>query len=305
MVFVCCKYSVLNLKIMSSLNPEIYYSEEKNYGSYKYINLLDLVNNFIDNQIGDDTLLGEIPRRKIIYQFKQGIKQFNYSNLHEIKGCELELNDTLTAIYPPDFVSYCTVSFVNQQTGELMSMTVNPKINTFPSWLQDNNANILFDNDGYILEGSSLNSNLESQQKIVGYQFDVNCCTDLNYYGYGRNNNFRIDVSKNKNGNFNLTDYGFHFGSDSLSKVIMLTYISDGLEGNNEEYIKINKLAESALYAYVKYNLLTNKQNIQEYIITRARKEYEALYRNASIKLMNIRYEDVMFSMNAKKNWLK
>lgn len=283
---------------MGAMIPTEYYEDELNHGSYKYVSLLDLVNNFIDNQTGDDTLIGQITRRKVIYQMKQGICQFNIGNLQEIKGCELELNDTLTAIYPFDYVSYVSVSYVNPSTGELMTMNVNPALNTFPSFLQDQDAYILFDHDGYILEGSTMNAELENQtNSIIKYDFDPNCCRDYN--------NFKVDATKNRNGSFNTTKEGFHFSSDALSKVIMLIYVSDGLENNDDANIKINKLAERALYAYVKWQLLTNKSNIQEYVVKRAEKEYIALYRNASIKLMNIRTSDVMFLLNNRRNWLR
>jgi hypothetical protein len=232
---------------MSALNEQVYYEDSLNHGGYKYTSLLDLVNNFMENQTGDDTLLGQVTRRKVVYQIKQAIKEFNTSNVNEPKGCEIELNDTLTAIYPHDYVSYCSVSYVNEVTGELMSMTINPQLNTFPSWLQDQNAEFLFDQDGHILEGSSMNAELESQQKIYSYTFDSNCCSDLRGH---RRSNFGIDASKNRNGYFNLTKDGIHFGSDSLSKVIMLTYMSDGLESNDDANIKINKLLENAVYAY-------------------------------------------------------
>lgn len=291
---------------MGATNPQIYYEDPLRHGEYKYVSFIDLINNFMDNMTGDDTLIGQIDRRKVIYQMKQGIRQFNAGNLREVKGCELELNDTLTAIYPFDYVSYVSVSYVDQTTGKLMTMNINPDLNTFPAFLQDNNADILFDNDGYILEGTSMNAELESQQNVIRYELDDNCfCNALGYGNYGRNSNFRIDATKNINGSFNTTNEGFHFSSDAKSKVIMLTYVSDGLESNDDKNIKINKLAESALYAYVKWQLLTNKGNVQEYVVKRAEKEYIALYRNATIKLMNIRHTDIMFLLNNRRNWLR
>lgn len=286
---------------MSQLNAQVYYENEDNHSSYKYVSLLDLTNNFMDNQTGDGTLIGQIPRRKVIYQMKQGIRQFNFGNLREIKGCELELNDTLTAIYPPNYISYVRVSWVHPTTGKLLPMSVNKDLNVFNSYLQDHDAHILFDHEGNILEGSTMNAELESQQNIVSYEFDANCFCHTN----SQETNFKLDVSKNKNGYFNTTSAGFHFSSDALSKVIMIEYVSDGLESADETQIRINKLAESALYAYVKWQLLTNMGKVQEYIVKRSEKEYSALYHNATIKLMDVRYNDVMFLMNNRKNWLK
>lgn len=292
---------------MSALIPIDYYENEANHGEYKYVSLLELVDNFMDNQIGDDTLIGQIPRRKVIYQLKQGIREFNFSNLREVKGAELELNDTLTAIYPPSYVNWVSVNWVHPVSGKLLPMSINPDLNVFPAFLQDQNANILFDQDGFILEGSTMNAELESQQNLISYEFDPNCFKDASnhYHGSNRETDFGLDVSKNINGYFNTTSSGFHFSSDALSKVIMVVYISDGLEYSDDADIRINKLAEKALYAYVKWQLLTNKGNVQEYIVKRAEREYVALFRNATIKLMNIKHSDVMFLMNQRRNWLK
>ncbi len=292
---------------MSALNPQVYYENEENHSSYICVSLLDLVNNFMDNQIGDGTLIGQIPRRKVIYQMKEGIRQFNFSNLREVKGAELELNDTLTAIYPPDFISYVRVSWVHPVSGKLLPMSINPDLNVYRAYLQDQDANILFDQDGFILEGSTMNAELESQQNLISYEFDPNCFKDASnhYHGSNRETDFGLDVSKNINGYFNTTSAGFHFSSDALSKVIMVEYISDGLEHSDDADIRINKLAETALYAYVKWQLLTNKSNVQEYAIRRAKDEYTALFRNATIKLMNIKHSDVMFLMNQRRNWLR
>lgn len=284
---------------MASINPQIYYEDESLHSSYKYETLVNLVNNFMDNYVGDGSLLGQIPRRKVIYWMKKGIQQFNYSNLQEVKGCELELNDTLTAIYPPNYVNWVRVSYVHPISGKLMPMSINRDLNVYPSYLQDQDANILFDQDGFILEGSTMNAELESQGRgVISYEIDPNCfCNETT--------NFSLDATENANGYFNVTSAGFHFSSDALSKVIMLEFISDGLEHASDSDIRINKLAEIALYNWCKWNLLSNSDNRQEYVVNRAKKEYDTAYKNATIKLMNVRFEDVMFLLNSRKNWLR
>ena len=62
---------------MSSQNPQIYYEDEAQHGSYVYVSLEEMVINFIANYTGDGTILGKTSRSKILYQFKQGIKKFS------------------------------------------------------------------------------------------------------------------------------------------------------------------------------------------------------------------------------------
>ena len=52
----------------------------------------------------------------------------------------------------------------------------------------------------------------------------------------------------------------------------ILQYISDGMENGNDANIKVNKLFEDYLYAYIKYSLLNNKFGVQEYIVNRAKR---------------------------------
>ena len=85
----------------------------------------------------------------------------------------------------------------------------------------------------------------------------------------------------------------------------MLEYISDGLEYSNENDIKINKMAEMALYAWINWNLLSNKINVQEYIVRRAKKDYDTALRNAKIKLMDLRLHELAFNINGVKKWFK
>jgi hypothetical protein len=85
----------------------------------------------------------------------------------------------------------------------------------------------------------------------------------------------------------------------------MLEYISDGLEYSNENDIKVNKMAEMALYAWINWNLMSNKLGVQEYKIQSARKEYFTLLRNTKIKLMDLRLHELVFNINGVKKWFK
>jgi hypothetical protein len=192
-----------------------------------------------------------------------------------------------------------------------MPMSINPNLVSYNSYLQDNNANILFDADGYVLEGTSyfdkLNkdtSKTNNSNNVISYEFDGNCEQTALRYGISETN-WRHNPVTNANGYFNISKSGFNFSSDNISRVIMLEYISDGLENSKDEEISINKLAVSCLNNYVMWNLLSNIDTMQEYKIKRAKDEYFATLRNTKIKLMNTRANDVMHLMNNRRQWLK
>jgi len=284
---------------MSSMIPQEYYESEVNHGSYVYITLEELVTNFVANYTGDGKILGKSKRSQIIYQFKQGIKKFSINALREVKAVELELGDTLDITLPPDYVNYVRISYVNPDTGELMVLSVNDDMPLATAYLQDHDAAILFDDNGFILEGTtyftSINDNV-TQRNIIG---TANLCEIENPYTF--------DPARNANGTFHIdTRQGrIHFSSDNASRVLLLEYISDGLEYSNESDIKVTKLAEEALYHYVNYYLMFTLSGVPLYEKNEAKKAWESSYKNAKIALMNIKIPDLMLALNARRKLLK
>ena len=116
-----------------------------------------------------------------------------------------------------------------------------------------------------------------------------------------------MDTTKNANGSFVIdTRVGkIHFSSDNASRVLMLEYVSDGLEYSNESDIKVTKLAEIALYNYVNYHLMFPMSRPTMYEKNDAKKMWLAEYKNAKIALMDIRIPELMLCLNGKRNWLK
>ena len=281
---------------MASQNPQIYYEDETQHGSYVYVTLEEMVLNFIANYTGDGNLLVNPSRSRIIYQFKQGIKKFSMNALREVKAVELELGDTLDIILPPDYVNYARISYVNQDSGDLMVLSENTKSPIATAYLQDHNADVLFDDNGFVLQGTTFFAGLNDKVK------------QRNVMGSSSNETeFQLDTTKNANGTFTIdTRVGkIHFSSDNGSRVIMLEYISDGLEYSNESDVKVSKFAEEALYNYVNYELLRNVFGAPMYEKNEAKKMWFASYQNFKIAQMNVKISDVMLFLNAKRKWIR
>lgn len=282
---------------MSALNGQVYYENEEFHGEYVYITLENLVNNYWQNFCGDNTILGPVPRRQVLFWLKQGIKQFSMNALREIKAVELELNDNLDVILPPDYLAYARISWLDVKTGEFRPLSENKKLVLATSYLQDHKANILFDDEGNILEGTTA-------AELINNGVNPN---NINDYCLCSDQDWSADTSKNSNGTFNIdTRVGrIHFSSDNASRIIILEYISDGLEYSNEDEIKVNKLAEMALYAWCSWNLLNNKAGIPDYEKRRAKKDYDTAYRNAKVQLMGIKLPELAQRIKGIKRWIK
>ena len=95
------------------------------------------------------------------------------------------------------------------------------------------------------------------------------------------------------------------FSSNIKEELVIVEYISDGMEGGVDSEVSVNKLFEEYVYAYIQYAILNAKQGVQEFIVNRARKNKSALLRNAKIRMSNIHPGRLLMNMRGKDKWIK
>ena len=288
--------------------------EDQNWGSYQYASLQDIVNNFELMYVGNDKLINNVERYNILFHAKRGIQELNYDALKETKIVELTVCDNATVILPDNYVNWVRISLYKD--GILMPLEENINTNFADSYLQDNDCKVLFDEDGNILMGTSIidSDRIDNTQKTeylgdgrfsgqFGYNVDGRWIFDytvgsrfgLNTETANANPTFKID---NANGLIK-------FDSSMADEIVIIEYVSDGMNGGDDSSIKLNKLFEEYIYAYIKYAILNSKFNVQEYVVRRAQKDKSALLRNARIRLSNIHPGKILMNMRGAQKWLK
>jgi len=294
---------------MSTTNPAVYYSDESLQGNYQYVALEELVNTFISNYVDDGNILSNTKRRNVLYWMKKGIQEFTIDVLREIKVLELDLGDNLEIVLPPDYLNYVRISWLDKETGKFRPMSVNNNIAIATTYLQDHEYEILFDNLGFPLEGTSNTEIVNDSLRDPNRETSSCTCTGTCSCGYGGYHRaiWNLDTTINYNGTFNIDKARgkIHFSSDNLTRTIILEYISDGLEYSNESDIRINKMAQTALMNWTFWNIIDKKDNIQEYKVQRARKDYFTSLRTAKIRMMNIKPQEFVHVLNGRKKWLR
>ena len=273
--------------------------EDANWGSYQYISLQDIVNNFLLMYSGNHSLVNNEERFKVLFHAKRAIQELNYDAFKEIKVLELTVPDMLRYILPSDYVNWVRISLYKD--GWLRPLTENIQTLSSKAYLQDNTGRILFDQFGnalspqyseidfdrltktkksiYLNQGNQFNGQL-------GWNFDGMWYFDYNIgTAYGLNTE-----TANFNPTFNVDRKGgvINFDSSMSGQQCILEYVSDGMEQGDNSLITVNKLFEKYIYASIQYDILSSKLGVQEYIVSRARKEKSALLRNAKIRISNI-----------------
>jgi hypothetical protein len=290
--------------------------EDKNWGSYQYVSLADIVTNFLLMYSGNHSLVNNEERYKILFHAKRAVQELNYDAFKEIKVLQLEVSHNLIFVLPSDYVNWVRISLYKD--GWLRPLSENIQTLSSKAYLQDNTGRILFDQDGnalspqysgidydrltmqkksiYLNQGNQYNGQLGWNYDGMWY-FDYNIGT-----AYGLNTE-----TANFNPTFNIDRKSgvINFDSSMVGQSCILEYVSDGMEGGDDSLITVNKLFEEYIYAAIEYNILSSKLGVQEYIVNRSRKKRRALYNNAKIRISNIHPGRLLMNMRGMDKQIK
>jgi len=284
----------------------------ENYGSYEYISLTDVVNNFMLAYVGMDKLIPRVNRNDVIFHAKRGLQEFSYDTLKSIKSQELTIPNNLGVPIPQDYVNYVRASWVDQGGVQHIIYPVN-NLTSSPFTLP------IQDSDG-IPTQNTYEENLQANTSITEDRWDLENANNItgditrdntDVYSrdwwkltFGERYGLEPQVSQ-QNGWFQINERTgrFTFSSDLVGKIIVLEYISDGLAYDMDS--KVPKMAEDALYSHINHCILASKSNTPEYLVQRYQKERSAKLRNAKIRLSNIKLGEIAQVMRGKSKQIK
>ena len=287
---------------------------EDNYGSYSYIKIGDIVNNFLVAYIGAGKLVLDAKRTDVIFHAKRALQEFSYDTLRSKKSQELTVPKNLSVVLPQDYVNYVNIYWVDQTGRQHIIMPTN-NLHQSPTELP------IQDNKGVPIQ-DSFDNNIESANSIIDDRWNnnniknqTNLLNDpliaaefyndyINMFGYGRQYGLEPQYA-NANGYFNINNRinKISFSNNLVDKIINLEYISDGLSSDLDT--EVPKMAEEAMYAYILHAIISTKINQPEYVVQRLKKEKSAKLRNAKIRLSNIKLNEFVQVTRGKSKWIK
>lgn len=289
--------------LITETNAEYYTGN--NYGSYIYISLDDIINNFIVAYIGAGKLIPSAKRTDIMFHAKRGLQEFSYDTLKVIKSQELTIPPSLSLAIPQDYVNYVKLSWIDDAGAKHIIYPTRVTSNPTELPLQDNTGQPTQDQAG---------ANLLSEQSL----------TEERWQSQDQTNNWRPDDYKypfnegllgqryglqpeeaQVNGKFTINERTgtFSFTSDLAGKLIILEYISDNLAYDAD--MKVPKMAEEAMYMHIAYSILAGRSGIPEYVVQRFKRDRSSALRNAKIRLSNIKIEEIAQVFRNKSKWIK
>lgn len=262
---------------MATQTAEEYFENEDNHGGYQYVTLSKFINRMLLETTDNDSWIKNVRRRMLVELAKEGLQTLNREVKKTVLGMEVTVGPGLFSILPQDYIDWVGV-FVVGEDFKLQALKVNNSINTAIGYLQDNNADILFDDQGAILLSDSSNNYAHTHAPYT--------VSDL--YNSCRGGLRTLDttlLSKHGEVKFDPRRGKMLFSSDLEDKEIVLLYISDGLqedELNNNE-ITFHKDLYLVLKAYVYAEAILTRKTPYAVEKDRALKRYKTLLHQLKI----------------------
>jgi len=279
-----------------------------NYGSYEYIKMDDVINNFIVGYVGVGKLIPSVKRTDVMFHAKRGLQEFSYDTLKSIKSQELTIPPSLSIVIPQDYVNYVKCSWIDDAGAKHIIYPT--RVTSNPNELPIQDSKGIPTQDAY----PGIESNILAQQSLIEDKWASQDQTNNfrpDTYNHPKNNSLigqRYGLQPEEaqvNGKFTINERlgTFSFTSDLAGKLIILEYISDGLA--YEDDMKIPKLAEEAIYMHIAYSILAGRTGVPEYLVQRFKRDRRSALRNAKIRLSNIKLEEISQVFRKKSKWIK
>jgi len=308
-------FIVAQLKTLEGGNYGNSYSEkaygdivEDNYGSYSYIKLSDVINNFIVAYVGVGKLIQSVKRTDVIFHAKRAMQEFSYDTLKSVNSQELSIPNSLSVAIPQDYVNYVNIYWVDSQGIKHIILPTTLTSNPGEVPLQAYNGQPIQDNFGDNTEGTSITE--ERWVNNAAQNINDSAFSWDRFYDWEGDQligqRYGLDPQHaNINGSFTINEREgkFSFSADLVDKIIILEYISDGLSTNMDT--RVPKMAEEAMYAYISHAVIASRINQPEYVVNRLKREKSAKLRNTKIRLSNIKLNEIVQVTRGQSKWLK
>lgn len=271
-----------------------YYNNDK--GGYQYLKLSEIIDGFILESHDSENWLYALPRHIIVKNAKDALKELHRSAAKDFKAIEISLGDDYSFALPQDYVDYLRVSVITKN-NTLAPLDINTNLNVATAYLQDNDYNLLFDNEGNILESDG--NNLTNRPY-----------NSFTVKGTGNGGAFQADTSKlSKHGEFiiNEREGVMYFGTSLAGESIVLEYVSDGVDWERikETEITFHKHLEGALKDLVYYKCVERRRNVPANEKDRASRRAKTSRHEAKIKLANFDLQAIERVWRKGLKWVK
>ena len=225
----------IQVNVADEIGSGEYHHHDKNFGSYQYVPLDDVISGFMIAYVGEDKIISKVRRADVVFHAKRALQELSYDTLRSIKTQEIEVPASLKMILPQDYVGYVKLTWKDSSGIEHIiypaKKTSNPR-----AIKQNSDGSYNFDTNDDNIDDTTLLIHPEDSDTWESYK---NATPSENqqdyeddYYWPASGGRYGLDPQHSQtNGSYfidQLKGY-IHFSSNISGKTVILKYISDGL----------------------------------------------------------------------------
>jgi hypothetical protein len=268
-----------------------------NHGSYQYVSLVDIVRNYMAMYTGDDQAVDNIPMFRVRAFAKRAIQELNYDAFKLFRVLEATIDSDLKMVLPHDYVNIVRLSI--EKSGVLFPLTESRYPMSATAYTVDSNNDLTFDGSGYVIP---TDSTLNTKRLAGDNELEAN---DFNYYSVGAKYYLEPSLSNiNPQFSINRRDGVIDFNSDMSDELVVLEYISDGMENGDDSLVEVHKFFEEYVYRYITREALNGKRGIPQYEKNNAAKRASAALRNSKIRHNKLDKNSLLMVLRDKGDWM-
>jgi len=129
-----------------------YYSGN-DLGSYQFISLEHIINNFMIAYVGEGKIIPKIKRTDVLFHARRALQELSYDTFKSIKSQEITLPPSLVMPLPQDYVNYVKITW-SDGSGVEHVMYPNSKTSNPNTMAQDSDGNYMFQYDDTAPDGT-------------------------------------------------------------------------------------------------------------------------------------------------------
>jgi len=96
--------------LLDSQTQQAYY-EGSSFGTYQFVSLTDIINNFLIAYVGEGKLIQKVSRTDIAFHAQRALAELSFDTFKSTKAQEIEIPSSLTMMLPQDYVNYVNIAW--------------------------------------------------------------------------------------------------------------------------------------------------------------------------------------------------
>ncbi len=257
------------------MNNQDYFEDQSRWGEGQRVSVKEVVDTYMA-RLTNDHYMSNITRVQVYLAARSIMRELYFDVVKQVKIARLQISPNLSVVLPQDYVALARLSWIDE-AGNIYPMTVNNKNKIANDYLQADNYEYLYDEEGERLNAQTFN-------EMVVIEDEYGCIklpkTQQMFY----EGTYVI----------NHRDNTINFSNDIQEKEVIIEYISDGLEKIEPSKMFIHKMAEKALRNGITYELMQDLRNVPDYEKRRSKKEYYNEKRKSKARINAVNYAELL-----------